>query len=90
MVERPPVLGQLLISLYLFVSSLTNFELDGQEKLFFSPNRKQGNCHVIAVQRQQCEFWVYVCVSPTILHCRQVHCHCKPTLQSKAIALLPS
>lgn len=37
MVERPPVLGQLLISLYLFVSSLTNFELDGQEKLFFLP-----------------------------------------------------
>lgn len=36
MVERPPVLGQLLISLYLFVSLLTNFELDGQKSFFLS------------------------------------------------------
>lgn len=31
-------------------------------KAFFSPYRKQGNCHVIAVQRQQCDFWC-MCMS---------------------------
>lgn len=89
MVEWPPVLVQLLISLYLFFLCWPPLNFMDSEASF-SPYRKQSNCHVIAVQRQQCDFWVYVCLSPTILHCRQSHCHFKPTMQNKAFALPPS
>lgn len=61
MVERPPVLGQLLVSLSLLFLCWATLNLMGS-KAAFSSYRKQGNCHVLALQRQQCDFWVCVCV----------------------------
>lgn len=78
--------GWLLISLHLFFLCWPTLN-SMDSKASVSTSRKQGNCHVIAVQRQQGGFGVYACVCLTILHCRQAYWCCKPALQSKTFPL---